>query len=104
MTMILLKFTKSLDKDIIQKRLHSVELNLLNCKEVKELPLQDAPTSTSTPLSFKWKKVTDSSSIQQQQLQHESSTVFDFREVTIELKNETPYEVFNKVAGFEDFL
>ena len=23
----------------------------LNCKEVQELPLQDAPTSTSTPLS-----------------------------------------------------
>ena len=62
------------------------------------------PTSTSTPLSFDWKKVTDSCSNQQQQLQHESSTVFDFGKVTTELENETPYEVFNKVAGFEDFL
>ena len=75
----------------------------LNCKE-EELPLQDVPTSTSTKLFFDWKKVTDSSSNQQQQLQHESSTVFDFGKVTIELENETPYEVFNKVVGFEDFL
>ena len=75
-----------------------------NCKEVEELPFQDAPTSTSTPLSFDWKKVTNSSYNQQQQLQHESSIVFDFGKVTTELKNETPYEVFNKVAGLEDFL
>ena len=46
--------------------------------------------------------MTDSSS-NQQQLQHESSTVFDFGKVTTELENETPYEVFNKVARFEDF-
>ena len=75
----------------------------LNCKEVEKLPLQDAPTSTSTPLSFDWKKVIDSSSNQQQQLQHESSTFFDFGKVSIELENETPYKVFNKLAGFEDF-
>ena len=76
----------------------------LNSKEVKKLPFQDPPISTSTPLSFDWKKVTDSSSNQQQQLQHESSSVFDIGKVTIELENEIPYEVFNKVAGFEDFL
>ena len=48
--------------------------------------------------------MTVSSSNQLQQLQHESSTVFDFGKVTIELENKIPYEVFNKVAGFEDFL
>lgn len=76
----------------------------LGCEELEELPLQNEPSSTSTPLSFSWKRLTDSPVNHQSRLEYESSTSFEFGKVTIDLEDKTPYEVFNKVSGFEDFI